>query len=403
MASSTRFDAACGLLAALLALSVGPSASAQPADPGKPVPVKKVRPLVTEAGECTMLHPQRCEALKAVVALGPGAGPALVTLLGDKKPEVRAAAAAAAGHLKVEAAGPRLLQLIEDKDARVRMAAITATGRVRAEGAVSALSKALGTEDVNEKLVTTVALGETGSAAAFTPLVSQLTHFHPKVKAAAARALASLGDKRATGYLAVMLADPAVRWPAKRAACDALGKLADPDGVAMLLMMTGHDELKVRLSAIHALGAIGDARAAGALGLLLRQPALAMPCAVAIGRIKSADALPALIRVVTERAHASEVIEKAFWAVGEIHSPSAVTALLPMLDDADPRIALWAADALGRIGDERAAEPLLDALRRDEQEVKEMAAWALQQLSGINLGLDIERWEGWVYAPERNP
>ena len=396
-----------GALALALGLVLGPAGSAwatKPAKPPKPMTVKVLAPMVKEATACTMLHPVRCDPLQAIVGQGAAVvGPATLTLLGKPDPATRAVAAAIAGQVKLADAGPKLLTLLGDKDPRVRLAAIAAVGRINPDGAVAALSKALGTEDVNEKLVTTVALGETRSPAAFTPLLSQLTHFHPKVKAAACRALGSLGDKRATPALAVMLADPKVPWPAKQAAAAALGKLRDQNAVGMLLQVTGHDEDKVRVAAIDALGNIGDARAVGAISLLMRQPSLAMTAAIALGRIQHADALPALIRVLKERKHGSEVIEKAFWAAGEIKSASAVPALRPMLKDEDPRIVVWAADALGRIGDEKAAEALLDALRRDEQEVKEMAAWALQQLSGINLGLDIERWETWVYDPTRNP
>ncbi len=390
------FRALTTLLAAAVLVAGAGVASAQP------VTSKALAPLVKQATACTMLHPARCEALKKILAYGAdGAGPALVKLMGEKDPAKLAAVVAAAGQLRVTEVGPKLLPLLESKDQRLRMAAITATGRVNPEGAVAALGKALGATDVNEKLVTSVALGATGSPAALTTLVSQLSHFHPKVKSAAARALGALGDKRATEPLAVLLAEPEVRWPAKKAASDALGKIGDPDGAPMLLLMLGHAETAVRTAAITALGAMGDQRAVAALGLLMRQEELSLACATALGRIKHADALPALIRVLKERRLPQPVIEKTFWAVGEIKSASAVTALKPMLKDDDPKIAMWACDALGRIGDLRASEALLDALRRDEQEVKEMAAWALQQLSGINLGLDIERWESWVYSPDR--
>lgn len=386
---------AVSLAAGLLAAGAG-SAWAQP------MSTKALAPLVKQAAECPMLHPARCDALKTILSYGlEGAGPALTSAMKDKDPAKLAVVIAAAGQLRLKSLGPEVLPLLESKDQRLRMAAIAAIGRLNPEGAVAALGKALGATDVNEKLVTSVALGATGSPAALTPLVSQLTHFHPKVKAAAARALGALGDKRATEPLAVLLADPSVRWPPKKAAAVALGKLGDPDGAAMLFQMLGHTETAVRAAAIASLGALADPRAVGALGLLLREEELALGCATALGRIGHADALPSLIRVLKERRLPRPIIEKAFWAVGEIKSSSAVTALKPMLKDDDPKIAMWACDALGRIGDLRASEALLDALRRDEQEVKEMAAWALQQLSGINLGLDIERWESWVYSPDR--
>ena len=61
---------------------------------------------------------------------------------------------------------------------------------------------------------------------------------------------------------------------------------------------------------------------------------------------------------------------------------------------------LYKVSISGRIADESSSEALLGALKRDEQEVKEMAAWALQEISGKNLGLDVERWESWVFGKE---
>jgi hypothetical protein len=30
-----------------------------------------------------------------------------------------------------------------------------------------------------------------------------------------------------------------------------------------------------------------------------------------------------------------------------------------------------------------------------------MAAWSLQQLTGVNLGTDVARWEQWFYARQK--
>jgi HEAT repeat protein len=231
-------------------------------------------------------------------------------------------------------------------------------------------------------------------------LIGSLTHFHPKVRSAAARALGAMRDRRATLPIGTILADPTNRWPVRVAACEALARMGDPDGMAMLLMATSDPELQVKTAAIRALGQLGDPVAVPLLSLLMRDQAIAMVSIEALGRIGHIDALPALLRGITERKLPRETLQAAFLAVGALRSASAATALKPILADPDPEIATWAADALGRIADESSSEALVEALKREEKEVKEMAAWALQEISGKNLGLDVERWEAWVYSKD---
>ncbi|MCB9727817.1 MAG: HEAT repeat domain-containing protein [Deltaproteobacteria bacterium] len=387
-----------GLIASPATWAAAPTA--KPASKTKGVGRRAVLEQIKEATACNILHPQRCPALADVVELGASAVPQLLPLLHDNSVTVRAATAAALGHIAAPEAGTALLALLDDPNENVRVAAIGALGRINPEGAVEALARALGAKSVNEKLMATVALGQTGSPGAVMPLISSLSHFHPKVRAAAARALGAMRDRRATLPIGTLLADPTNRWPVRVAACESLARMGDPDGAAMLLMATSDPEPQVRLAAIRALGQLGDPVAVPLLSLLVRDPALASASIEALGRIAHMDALPALLRVLTERKLPPETLKLAFVAMGALRSPSTATALKPFLLDADPKIATWAADALGRIADESSSEALLGALKRDEQEVKEMAAWALQEISGKNLGLDVERWESWVFGKE---
>jgi hypothetical protein len=205
--------------------------------------------LVKEATACQILHPQRCPALAEVVELGRGRrSRSCSRCFEDESVPLRAAAAAQRlGIIGREGAGLGAARAaVKDPHENVRVAAIGAMGRVNPEGAVEALARALGAESVNEKLMATVALGQTGSPGAVMPLISSLTHFHPKVRSAAARALGAMRDRRATLPIGTILADPTNRWPVRVAACEALARMGDPDGVAMLLMATSDPELQAK-------------------------------------------------------------------------------------------------------------------------------------------------------------
>jgi hypothetical protein len=137
----------------------------------KPVGKRATVELLKDATACQILHPQRCPALAEVVELGAGAVTQLLPLLKDESVPLRAAAAAALGHLDAKAAGPALMELLSRTRRRTCAWRRSARmGRVNPEGAVEALARALGAESINEKLMATVALGQTGSPGAVMPL-----------------------------------------------------------------------------------------------------------------------------------------------------------------------------------------------------------------------------------------
>ena len=54
-----------------------------------------------------------------------------------------------------------------------------------------------------------------------------------------------------------------------------------------------------------------------------------------------------------------------------------------------------AAEALGRLGDPVAVEPLIEVLRRDAEPVRREAAKSLRALTDAGLGTDAEAWAAW--------
>ncbi len=368
--------------------------------PRIPLSRKNLQKLAEDAESCRVFHPQRCESLATIGAWGAEAGPALTKLLDSKIAVHRAAAALMIGHIGYRASAGRIVPLFDDGDRRVRLAALTAAGRLQPEGAVAALGARLGVEDFDEKLTAAVALGQTRSPGALGPLLTLLRHQHPKLRATAARSLGSVGDNRATMPVATLLADPRSPPNVRKAACESLGRLKDDRAVPMLLLMVGDSDAGVRAAAIHSLGRLKDARAVPLLSLAAKEQTLTRPAVEALGAIGHSDGLPALIRVLEERRDDERTIEKAFLAIGVTGSKTALPALVPYLKDDDTRFVVWAADAIGRIGERSAAEPLLEALRRDDQDVKDMVAWALQQVTGQRLGDDVDAWEAWLFPPQ---
>ncbi|MHB8958934.1 MAG: HEAT repeat domain-containing protein [Candidatus Limnocylindrales bacterium] len=225
------------------------------------------------------------------------------------------------------------------RDAAVRKAAAEAFCRLRDPRAVRALVVALGDGPVRPTAVE--ALIATGSVAG-EPLVAALGNWDPKVREAAAMALGRIGDARAVEALIGALGDQAgeVRW----AAVESLGEIGDHRATEPLIAML--KDGRMHAAAVAALGAIGDARAV--------------------------EPLIADLDYVFQGWSAASALE----AIGE---PS-VIPLIAVLGSRSTSVRQEASVTLGRIGDPRAFEPLLDALDDDDWDVRRNAATALVAL-----------------------
>ncbi len=92
-------------------------------------------------------------------------------------------------------------------------------------------------------------------------------------------------------------------------------------------------------------------------------------------RLPVAEAGPLLIATLKKRP--GETRRQAIQELGRLKHAPAVGPLCVLLDRSDPRAAAAAADALGSIGDPKAAPRLLDAVRQDAAELRIAAARAL--------------------------
>ena len=50
---------------------------------------------------------------------------------------------------------------------------------------------------------------------------------------------------------------------------------------------------------------------------------------------------------------------------------------------------------MGRIGDKRAVEPLIEALKDEDEGARWLAAEALKKITGNDFGEDYEEWRKW--------
>jgi HEAT repeat protein len=195
------------------------------------------------------------------------------------------------------------------------------------------------------------------------------------VRKAACEALGAIGDPQAIPHLAQALQDEA--WWVRKAPCWALGAIGDPQAIPPLLQALQYEDRWVRKAACKALGAIGDPQAIPPLLQALKDEDRWVREAAywALGAIGDPQAIPPLLQALKDEDR--WVREAAYWALGAIGDPQAIPHLAQALQDEDRWVRKAACEALGKIGDPQAIPPLLQALKDEDRWVRAAAYWAL--------------------------
>jgi HEAT repeat protein len=200
------------------------------------------------------------------------------------------------------------------------------------------------------------------------------------------------------------------RYPVRAAAAKALGLIGDPRAEPALISALDHPESAVQIAAIQALSLIGGKVSVEPLVRMLRSPEEAVQRA-AVAALARLEVSPARWLVEMLRREAFDVRNAAARALGLIRGPLAIRALveglqdtdyqvrrtcvdalagqgkdavdslLPLLQSSHIEVRAAAIEALGRIRDPRAMDPLKVCLRDGDRLAREAAWKALEQLS----------------------
>jgi HEAT repeat protein len=309
------------------------------------------------------------------------------------------------------------------------------------KGLIKALRQAHDFESCTIAMVAAGFLGDIGDASAVEPLIAALNSRGPQfrhsnydlVRAAAAIALGRIGDPRAVGPLLTALVDqlPMVRskaaWALGKIAASKPAQVTQPGpGVATPDWAPTHvvppggmaawntpdpslppaTQLPERLEVVveTSAGLWAQVRAANGwrgwvdgrllvargvtpIGAQLVQPLAAgllndpdgparKAAAEALGKIGDPRAVEPLIASLRDADES--VRSAAASALGDIGDARAVEPLIVDLKDEVSDVHRAAAEALGQIGDARAWEPLIGALTDEDRDVRTAAAWALR-------------------------
>lgn len=257
--------------------------------------------------------------------------------------------------------------------------------------AAPALIEALQTKDLNLLPIYQQILARIPSA---TPeLLKLLTSAHPILRARAADVFAISKDKAAVPALLDALHGEYFTVRARAAL--ALGKIGEPKALQPLINALKDREDEVRIGACLALGLYKDPSTFDEITNVLlddQKIEVRQAAAKALGYTQHPAALPYLMEALHdsywwyEREAAAGDLLNAITKMGAV----AVEPLIEALRDKEGTVRKFAASLLGRIGDERAIEPLGMALYDLHHEVGKASAEALAAFGAASFGVLVE-------------
>lgn len=112
-----------------------------------------------------------------------------------------------------------------------------------------------------------------------------------------------------------------------------------------------------------------------------------------LGEVGDERAVEPLIEALNDRKRVREVAARA---LGEIGDARAVKPLIKVLQSGNWEVSGTSAKALGKIGDERAVQALVETLEGRDESVRWYAARALETITGQDLGDDRQAWQAWL-------
>ncbi|MBA7473119.1 hypothetical protein ES707_08453 [subsurface metagenome] len=184
---------------------------------------------------------------------------------------------------------------------------------------------------------------------------------HRILRRTAVRLLGKIGDPKAVEPLIIVLLKNQTS-DVRGAAAQALGQIGDTRAVEPLIAILEdlEEETYVRENAIEALGKIANNRALEALVATLKDDGISKKVFMTLTQVGE-SAVETLISAFGNES--TEMREKIACIMGKIGDNKAVEPLIiAALRDNDYAVRVWSVTALGNIGDARAVEPLVRLL-----------------------------------------
>lgn len=241
----------------------------------------------------------------------------------------------------------------------------------------------LKSRDAGTRARAAMSLGSRGKTSAIPRLAPLLDDPDWAVRQAAVESLGRIGDASAAPLLVAAITgadrvpDPNGASAVRAAAAEALGRIGDSAMPVLLEALRGR-HVKLRETAIAAIGAVGGPAAAASLGDMVAddRSSVRQAAITALVRAGGLAAVPALSRAL---AHKDPTTRRcAADALGTVREPAAVEAVKAALADPDRTVRDAAVRALAGIATTEAASALVAGLQRGDRDLQAAIGSALK-------------------------
>jgi HEAT repeat protein len=285
----------------------------------------------------------------------------LAPFVHDTDAEVRTIAIKAAGIQKASIAMPQLGAALHDPDIAVREAAVMAIAEFRTPIMVEEILSLLAGSNEPLDYAVVKALGMMAATSAETALIDYLQSGNAsrRVEYALLETFGKIGAKSASALIRnryLSSPDPDVR----RLAVETLGLLGDRNSIEAVEAALSDGHWSVRVAAVHVLANLGGI---GEIPLLLAamkdaDPMVRKHAIQALGDIRNISTLPALIHELTDM----EMSRHAFLALLKCGKPALPWLHRHMMKNYPVDVRVRLIDLIGKIGDRKSVDPLMELL-----------------------------------------
>ena len=259
---------------------------------------------------------------------------------------------------------------LEDVDDATREEAAKALADLGDPKALEALLTAIEDEYWAVRVHSGWAIAKIGGPQAIDALTALFNDPMMEVQSEAVSAMATLGDA-VVPHLIASLKDQ--RWRVREQSAKSLGKIKNQESVQPLMIACRDRDGAVKSAAAEALGTIGDPKAIPALIKLFKDTSKIIRETAGTALVHIGEpSVPALLETLKDphfvvRCHGVRALGgmTTDYQIGRawVQSPQVVDALIKALKDEDRAVREDATIALGIIGDPRAVEGLIEAMK----------------------------------------
>jgi len=266
----------------------------------------------------------------------------LLRLLDDPSPQLRGRAISLVPSFFDNIVVPRIIDALKDKDSGVRVEATRALGEFEDRRALDSLLEGLNDNSPSVREAAIRALKSYEDSRISDSIIRLLNDSSALVRSAAVWYMREKPDKRAVEALIPLLSDEKT---IASASAQALAKIGDAKAVDSLIKIVRSEydrermlggDIYLRVSAINALGQIGDKKATPVVIDALQEKELKISAVDALKTLKDNRAVPALIKCLSDDD--PYVRRLAASALREIGDPGGLEAIKDIPEDKPPPV-----------------------------------------------------------------